>query len=224
MQKLSDEQQQIIENVKQHLKKQFLDEPTGHDWWHIYRVYKMACTLSDKANQRHNRYIVELGALLHDIADWKFHDGDETEGPRQAETLLNSLSVEIEIINQVKAIIKEISFKGADVETPMSTFEGEIVQDADRLDALGAVGIARTFAYGGKAKRPMHDPDSNAESHSSFADYKNSKSSSVNHFYEKLLLLKDRMNTDIAKVIAQHRHEYMQNFLNEFYSEWDGKK
>lgn len=221
---LSQNEQKIIDDVKSQLKEKFKDEPSGHDWWHIHRVYSTACVIAEETKTTHDRFVVELGALLHDIADWKFHDGDESEGPRQAELILSKLEVLPEVIKKVQTIIKEISFKGAKVATPMSTLEGEIVQDADRLDALGAVGIARTFAYGGKAGRPMHDPETISEQHASFDDYKKSNSSSISHFYEKLLLLQDRMNTPAAKTIAKKRHAYMQQFLEQFYAEWDGKR
>ncbi len=221
---LSQKEQVIIEAVKSEIQKKFKDESSGHDWWHIHRVYSTACSISDDTKTVHNRFVVELGALLHDIADWKFHDGDESEGPRQARLILSELGVTPNIIRKVQTIIKEISFKGAKVATPMSTLEGEIVQDSDRLDALGAVGIARTFAYGGKASRPMYDPKTISEQHTTFEDYKKSNSSSVSHFYEKLLLLKDRMNTSAAKTIAEKRHMYLEQFLEQFYAEWDGKR
>lgn len=189
---ITNQQKKIIKIIQVKLEEQFRHEPSGHDWWHIYRVQMMAQRLSADTNQPHNRFVVELGALLHDIADWKFHDGDDSVGPQKAETLLKELGVEDEIIQAVKLIIKEISFKGAGVPTPMSTLEGEIVQDADRLDAIGAIGVARAFAYGGFQHRPMHDPQHQAHTHQSFEDYKNHQGTTINHFYEKLLLLKDR--------------------------------
>lgn len=224
MMPLSQAEQKVIVNVQRQLKSKFKDEPSGHDWWHIHRVYSTACAISDGTTTPHDRLVVELGALLHDIADWKFHDGDESEGPRQAELMLSKLGVAPNTVSKVQTIIKEISFKGAEVATPMSTLEGEIVQDADRLDALGAIGIARTFAYGGMVGNPMHDPESTTRRHKSFADYQKNRSSTINHFYEKLLLLQDRMNTKAAKIIARQRHVYMEQFLEQFYAEWAGKK
>lgn len=218
------QQKKIIKSIQEKLEQQFRDEPSGHDWWHIYRVQMMAQRLSTETNQPHNRFVVELGALLHDVADWKFHDGDDNVGPQKAETLLKELGVEDEIIQAVKLIIKEISFKGAGVPTPMSTLEGEIVQDADRLDAIGAIGVARAFAYGGFQHRPMHDPQHQAHNHQSFEDYKNHQGTTINHFYEKLLLLKERLNTEPAKQIAAHRHQYLENYLAEFLAEWEAKK
>ena len=167
--------------------------------------------------------IVELSALLHDIADWKFHDGDDSKGPKLAEQFLLENQVERGVIAPVIEIVASISYKGAGVATPMRTLEGKVVQDADRLDAIGAMGIARTFAYGGHKNRLIYHPDEKPVMHQSFEDYKKNTGHTINHFYEKLLLLKDRMNTASAKRIAEGRHEFMQMYLNQFYEEWDGK-
>jgi uncharacterized protein len=165
---------------------------------------------------------VELAALLHDLDDWKFSEGED-EIPRRAKAWLEFCGVEAQTIQAVCGIIRNVSFKGAQVENDMKTLEGFIVQDADRLDAIGAIGIGRAFAYGGYRNRPMYDPEAGTRMHASFEEYKNSKSATVNHFYEKLLLLKDRMNTSAAKRIAERRHEVMVKFLDQFMSEWEGK-
>ncbi|WP_253275654.1 HD domain-containing protein [Persicobacter sp. CCB-QB2] len=171
-----------------------------------------------------NMFISEMGALLHDIADFKFHDGDETVGPRVAREYMEGLGVAERDIAAVVHIIEHISYKGAGVANKMESIEGLVVQDADRLDAIGAIGVARTFAYGGSVGNPMHDPEQEPVLHKDFESYKNSRGSTINHFYEKLLLLKERMNTDAAKVIAEDRHAFMEDFLMRFYAEWDGKK
>lgn len=169
-----------------------------------------------------NKFVIELAALLHDIADWKFNNGDDSIGPRQAKNWLKKLKVELSIINHIGEIIEEISFKGAGVRMRPSTLEAKIVQDADKLDAIGAIGIARTFAYGGNRGHEIHVPDSRPVMHKSFAQYKASRGTTINHFYEKLLLLKNRMNTKTAKKLAQGRHKFMQQFLKEFFREWNG--
>ncbi|GAA4845451.1 HD domain-containing protein [Algivirga pacifica] len=214
--------EQIIENTAAYIQQKFEGEGSGHDWWHIYRVWKNAEHLAKE--EQVDPFIVSLGALLHDIADHKFHDGDDTVGPQKAAEWLESQGVTEEVIEKVKTIVKEVSYKGAGVETPMSTLEGAVVQDADRLDAIGAIGIARTFAYGGHKGREMYNPNIKPESHDSFESYKKSTGPTINHFYEKLLLLKDRMNTTAAKKMAAERHTYMQAFLEQFYAEWEGKK
>lgn len=166
-------------------------------------------------------FVVELAALLHDIADWKFHDGDETAGPNAARSWLSECDVESEYIDQVCDIIATLSFKGAGVATPMRAIEGKVVQDADRLDAIGAVGIARCFAFGGAKGRLIHDPESPAELHDSFEAYKSKSGPSINHFYEKLLLLKDRMNTTTGKELAEQRHAFLESYLQQFFAEWN---
>jgi uncharacterized protein len=168
-------------------------------------------------------FVVELAALLHDIADWKFYDGDDTVGPKMAREILEKLFVPTETVSHVSDIIESMSFKGAGVETGMKTLEGEIVQDSDRLDAIGATGIARTFAYGGSKNRAMYDPNKKPVLHQSKEEYFKSESPTINHFYEKLLLLKDRMNTETAKQYAEDRHSFMEDYLDRFFKEWDGK-
>ncbi len=210
----------IIQKTAEYIKVEFSDDSSGHDWWHIYRVWKNAITLCEQENA--DRFIVELAALLHDLDDWKFNEsGDET--PLRARAWLESCSVDIPTAEAVCEIIKNVSYKGAGVENKMKSLEGFIVQDADRLDAIGAIGIGRAFAYGGYKNRMMYDPDSPPHMHASFEEYKNSKSATINHFYEKLLLLKDMMNTNSAKRIAEQRHEVMVKFLDQFMNEWEGK-
>ncbi|MCU0494426.1 MAG: HD domain-containing protein [Chloroflexaceae bacterium] len=211
---------EIVQRTEAHVRATLAGDGTGHDWWHIERVRNNA-----RAIARHEAvdpFVVELAALLHDIADWKFHGGDENAGPRAARQWLELLQVDDAIIGHVCEIIATLSFKGAGVPTPMRTREGAVVQDADRLDAIGAVGIARAFAYGGAKHRPMHDPGQQPHMHQSFEEYKQSQGSTINHFYEKLLLLKDLMNTTTAQHMAEERHAFMHQFLAQFYAEWDG--
>ena len=211
----------IIEKTCQFVEQKLAGDGSGHDWWHIYRVWNLAKNIA--AQEGANSLIVELSALLHDIADWKFHDGDDTKGPQMAEQFLLENKVAREVINPVVEIVATISYKGAGVATPMQTLEGKVVQDADRLDAIGAMGIARTFAYGGHKNRLMYHPDEKPVMHQSFAEYKKNTGHTINHFYEKLLLLKDRMNTGSAKQMAEGRHQFMQSYLDQFFEEWDGK-
>ncbi|MFQ5443480.1 MAG: HD domain-containing protein, partial [Nitrospinales bacterium] len=187
----------IIKKTVQHVRDLHSGDGSGHDWWHIYRVWTVAKKLAEAEGA--DLTIVELAALLHDIADWKFYDGDETQGIRVAREWLKKIGVDSSTIMEVCTIISEISYKGAGVPTPMSSLEGMVVQDADRLDAMGAIGTARAFAYGGYKGRLIYHPDQPPVSHQSFEAYKNNTGPSINHFYEKLLLLKDRMNTECAK-------------------------
>ncbi|MEP6987544.1 MAG: HD domain-containing protein [Chloroflexota bacterium] len=194
-------------------------ESSGHDWWHIYRVWQTSLYIA--AHENVDDDVVQLAALLHDIGDWKFHAGDETVGPRLAREWLESLAVDENIITHVCTIIANLSFKGADVKAAPLSLEGQVVQDADRLDAIGAIGIARAFAYGGAKGREMHDPQAAPVLHSSFEQYKASQGTTINHFHEKLLLLKDRLNTQTAKTLAERRHTFMLEFLQEFDAEWN---
>jgi uncharacterized protein len=193
----------------------------GHDWFHIERVYKNAIAIANL--EECNLTIVKLGALLHDIADSKFHNGDETVGPKVAREFLEKENVDEAIIEHVIKIIENISFKGGNTKKNFSSIELDIVQDADRLDAIGAIGIARTFNYGGFKNRPMYNPNIAPKLHMTKEEYKKSEAPTINHFYEKLLLLKDKMNTKTGKQIAQQRHQYMMGFLSQFYAEWDGE-
>ena len=212
----------LIETTIQFVKATLAQAEGGHDWFHIERVYKNAVLIA--ASENCDLEIVQLGALLHDIADSKFHDGDETIGPRTARTFLESEKVAPATIDHVIAIIENISFKGGKVERQFSSIELDIVQDADRLDAIGAIGIARTFNYGGFKKRALYNPEIAPNLTMTKDEYKNNEAPTVNHFYEKLLLLKDKMNTTTGKQIAQDRHRYMEDFLEQFYAEWEGKK
>ena len=210
----------VIQKTVDFVKEKLSGEGSGHDWWHVYRVWSIAKKITQKENA--DPTIVELSALLHDIADWKFNDGDESAGPRQATAWLNKNGVDPRLVGEVCEIISTLSYKGAGVATPMRTIEGKIVQDADRLDAIGAVGIARTFAYGGNKNRLMYHPEETPVMHESFDHYKNNKGHTINHFHEKLLLLKDRMNTESAKKLAEQRHLFMENYLDRFHKEWNG--
>ncbi len=215
------DKKEVIKKIVKYLEQNFKNESTGHDYWHFIRVWKTAKNIAQKEGG--DLFIIELGALLHDIADWKFSGGTNEIGIKKAKTLLKGFNVDEKIINQVCYIIDNISFKGAKVKNSMATKEGKIVQDADKLDAIGAIGIARAFAYGGKAGREIYNPDIKPEVHTSFEEYKNSKGTSINHFYEKLLLLKNKMNTKTGKIIATKKHKIMQDYLKEFFKEWDGE-
>jgi uncharacterized protein len=212
----------LIETTIQFVKATLAQAEGGHDWFHIERVYKNAVLIA--ASENCDLVIVQLGALLHDIADSKFHDGDETIGPRTARTFLESEKVAPATMDHVIAIIENISFKGGKVERQFSSIELDIVQDADRLDAIGAIGIARTFNYGGFKNRALYNPEIVPNLTMTKDEYKNNEAPTINHFYEKLLLLKDKMNTQTGKQIAQDRHRYMEDFLEQFYAEWEGKK
>ena len=193
-------------------------EGSGHDWWHIHRVRNNALTIAKKYDTK--LFILEMAALLHDIADHKFHDGDESIGLKKAQDWLLSINVPQNTIKDILEIMSQISFSSG--QTPTS-IEGKIVQDADRLDAIGAIGIARTFAYGGYKRREIYNPDIPPTKEQTLEEYKKSTEPTINHFYDKLLHLKDLMNTSEAKEIAKKRHRYMQDFLREFYAEWDGE-
>ena len=210
----------IIDKTCTFVEDKLSGDGSGHDWWHIFRVWTLAKKIA--VEEKAQVEIVELGALLHDIADWKFHDGDDSIGPAIAREFLNNHNVEPNLSDSVVEIISTVSYKGAGVATPMKTLEGKIVQDADRLDAIGALGIARTFAYGGYKNRLIYNPEEKPVLHESYEDYKKNEGHTINHFYEKLLLLKERMNTNTGKRIAEGRHKFMQSFLDQFYREWDG--
>lgn len=212
----------LIAKTKTFVQEQLQNAEGGHDWFHIERVYKNALLIAKEENA--DLLIIELGALLHDIADSKFHNGDETVGPRVARNFLENENVPEAIIAHVINIIENISYKGGNFERKFSSPELAIVQDADRLDALGAIGIARTFNYGGFKNRPLYNPDIAPNLTMSKEEYKKNNTPTINHFYEKLLLLKDLMNTSTGKKIAQERHRYMETFLSQFYAEWEGLK
>ncbi|WP_338376183.1 HD domain-containing protein [uncultured Flavobacterium sp.] len=211
----------IIDKTILFVKEQLQNAEGGHDWFHVERVYKNAVLIAQ--NETCNLEVVKLGALLHDIADSKFHDGDETLGPKVARKFLESEKVNEETVIHVLNIIENISFKGGNFDKNFNSKELDIVQDADRLDALGAIGIARTFNYGGFKNRAIYNPNIAPNLNMSKDEYKNSEAPTLNHFYEKLLLLKDKMNTISGKKIAQERHVFMEKFLSQFYTEWDGE-
>ena len=218
----SENSQQVIANTISFVKKELEGAEGGHDWFHIERVYKNSVLIASEENV--DLLIVSLGALLHDIADSKFHGGDETVGPIVARNFLETQNISEEIIFHVIKIIENISFKGGNKSQKFKSKELAVVQDADRLDALGAIGVARAFNYGGFKNRALFDPDIKPNLTMTPSEYKASKAPTINHFYEKLLLLKDLMNTETGKRIAEERHVFMKNFLTQFYSEWKGKK
>jgi uncharacterized protein len=212
----------IIDKTILFVKDQLQHAEGGHDWFHIERVFKNAVLIAQ--DEVCDITVVKLGALLHDIADSKFHNGDEEIGPKTARDFLESENVSEEIIEHVIQIINNISFKGGNFEKTFSSKELEIVQDADRLDALGAIGIARTFNYGGFKNRALYNPNIAPKLNMTREEYKTNDSPTLNHFYEKLLLLKDKMNTETGKKLAQERHRFMEAFLSQFYAEWEGQK
>jgi len=204
------------------VKISLADAEGGHDWWHIYRVWKTASHIAQ--NENVDMFVVELGSLLHDIADSKFHGGDEEIGPERARKFLESLQVEEDIILHVENIISNVSFKGGKLPQKFKSPELDVIQDADRLDALGAIGIARTFNYGGHKGRTIYNPEIKPNLDLSKEQYKNSDAPTLNHFYEKLLLLKNLMNTETGKQMAEDRHNFMLAYLDQFYKEWEGEK
>ncbi|MGC9031670.1 MAG: HD domain-containing protein [Minisyncoccia bacterium] len=210
----------IIKKIRERVKKMLQGEATGHDWWHTFRVWKLAKKIGKKEGG--DLFIIELASLLHDIQDWKFSKNKAVK-VNLIQKWLKELRLDKNTIDHICDIIKNISFKGAGVKNKMKTIEGKIVQDADRLDATGAIGIARCFATGAKLNREIYNPEIKPKFHKTFREYKISKSTSINHFYEKLLLLKNLMNTKAAKKIAKERHEFMEKFLNRFFKEWEAK-
>ncbi len=209
----------IIDKAIDFVKKALSGAEGGHDWWHIYRVWRLSKYIAQ--TEGGNMFIIELGALLHDIADSKFHNGDETIGPRRAKDFLKSLNVNPKVIKHIENIIANISFKGGKHIQKFKSLELDIIQDADRLDAIGAIGITRTFNYGGYKGREIYNPEIKANLNMTKEEYKNSNTPTLNHFYEKLLLLKDKMNTKTGHLLARQRHRFMQQFLDEFYKEWN---
>lgn len=212
----------IIEQVYNYIAPQFQDEPTGHDIHHIERVWRMAKHLHK--TEGGDLEIIELSALLHDISDYKLNGGKLDQGGLVATSILQKFNYDEEKTKKIAFIVDHISYKGANTEIIKLPLEGEIVQDADRLDAIGAIGIARTFAYGGNKGQLIYSPELEPSLHNNFEEYANSKSTTINHFYEKLLLLVNRLNTKTAKEIGKKRHELMESYLSEFYSEWNFNK
>lgn len=211
-----------IQQTIQFVRETLAGAEGGHDWFHIERVWKTTQTLA--ASEPVNRTVAELAALLHDIADAKFHDGDEEVGPAKAQAFLESINVPQSITDQVVQIIRDISFKGGRHVVQQRTAELDVVQDADRLDAIGAIGIARAFSFGGYRQRALYDPSIAPDMHMDAATYRKSAAPTINHFYEKLLLLKDRMNTASGRKMAEERHRFMEQYLEQFYAEWEGKR
>lgn len=212
-------EKEILENIRSEIQKQFEGEGTGHDWWHIVRVVNTAKTIATK--EKADVFLVELSALLHDVGDHKFHKEEDAQ-ERLVGEILDEVGVVSDIKAQVLEIVGNVSYKGANVETRPTSIEGRVVQDADRLDAIGAIGVARAFAYGGNKERLLYHPEQPPVMHDDFEAYKNDDGHTINHFYEKLLLLKERMQTETGKKMAEERHEYMEVFLNQFYKEWEG--
>ncbi|MEK7621349.1 MAG: HD domain-containing protein [Patescibacteria group bacterium] len=213
---------EIVEKTVAYVQETLADAEGGHDWWHIERVWKLSKHIAKQ--EKVNLLVVELGALLHDIADSKFHDGDETIGPRKTRQFLDSIKVDSSTIAQVVKIVEHVSFRSGTVKNKYESPELNVVQDADRLDAIGAVGIARTFNYGGHKNREIYNPNISPNLKMTKEEYKNSTAPTINHFYEKLLLLKSMMNTKTGSKIANERHKFMEKYLEQFYKEWNGEK
>lgn len=212
-----------IKNTINFVKKELADAEGGHDWFHIERVYNNTKLIAKE--EKVDKIVVELAALLHDIADSKFHNGDETVGPKKAKEFLESQKVNKETIEHVINIIANMSFsKSLDTGVKFNSLELQVVQDADRLDAIGAIGIARAFNYGGFKNRAIYNPQIKPNLHFTKEEYKKSNAPTINHFYEKLLLLKDKMNTETGKKVADYRHQFMVLYLEQFYAEWNGEK
>lgn len=215
--------EQIILNTIHFVKETLEGAEGGHDWFHIERVYKNALLISE--NEKVDRFTVQLGALLHDIADAKFYNGDESIGPKKAREFLKKQHVDKDIIIHIENIILFISYKSSlDTSKKFTSPELDVIQDADRLDAIGAIGIARCFNYGGFKNRSLYDPAIEPNLEMTKEQYKKSTAPTINHFYEKLLLLKDKMNTKTGQLLAKERHRYMEQFLQQFYEEWNGVK
>lgn len=211
------EKETLIEATENFVKSVLDGDSSGHDWWHIHRVRILAMKIGKSENA--DLFLVELAALLHDVDDWKLTE-NEGEGPK-AKKWLQTCGVDDQTTEEICSIIEGVSFKGAGVNTSTNNLECKVLQDADRLDAIGAIGIARTFAYGGSRGRGIYDPGIPPEMHTNFENYKKSNAPTINHFYEKLLLLKDQMQTATGKVLAEQRHEFMLRFLDQFYAEWN---
>lgn len=212
---------QLIAAIETEVRNLFEYEGTGHDWYHIDRVRCNALKIAKL--EKADLFLVELGALLHDIADHKFHDNDLELGPIKAKALIEKNGGDELLANKVAEIVSEISYKGSGVETPITSLEAACVQDSDRLDAIGAIGITRAFAFGGSRNREIYNPNKPPNLHDSFMAYAKDEGTTINHFYEKLLLLKDRMHTEAGKQLAEKRHDFMEGFLKEFYGEWNCK-
>ncbi len=211
------DRQEYIQETAMYVRLQFEQDPGGHDWWHINRVWQLSIQIAKREHA--DLFLVEMAALLHDLDDWKLQN--PTTGDRRSEKWMRKLGLSAEEIQSIEKIIEEVSFKGAGVDTTPNSLEAKVVQDADRLDAMGAIGIARTFAYGGHKNRQIYDPNVQPEMHLDFESYKKTNAPTINHFYEKLLLLKDRINTDYGKKLAEERHRFMKMYLDQFFKEWN---
>lgn len=207
---------QVLKQTEDYVRNLFENESSGHDWWHIHRVRNVALKIAE--TEGGNRFIIEMAALLHDVDDWKINGDEKT--PKSIAWLKNIKIPEPET-ERILEIIDQVSFKGAGVKNSAASIEAKIVQDADRLDAIGAIGIARTFAYGGSKERPIYLPEIKPELHNDFDSYKKNRAPTINHFYEKLLLLKNRLNTKTAIEMAKKRHIFMEQFLEQFFNEWN---
>ena len=210
----------IIEKTISFVKETLAGAEGGHDWYHIERVWNTARFIRDQEGKG-ELLCIELAALLHDISDAKFNGGDEEKGSRMASEFLEKLGLEQEKVDHIQSIIQHVSYKGGFSQDQIDTIEFQIVQDADRLDAIGAIGIARAFNYGGFKNRPIHNPEMPLQEYNDSKAYHKSDAPTINHFYEKLLKLKDLMNTATGKEMADQRHAYMLQFLDQFYREWE---
>ncbi|RLD44924.1 MAG: phosphohydrolase [Bacteroidetes bacterium] len=219
---MKNQENEIVNKTIEFVKDALQKSEGGHDWWHAYRVWKMSKQIAKQ--EKADLFTVQLGALLHDIADAKFHNGNEELGPEIAAAFLSELGVEKTVIDHVVAIIQNISFKNSFEESSFESLELDIIGDADRLDAIGAIGIARTFNYGGHKGFALYNPDIPPQKYQNKEDYKNSDAPTVNHFYEKLFLLKDRMRTKTGKKMAEQRHRFMKEYLGQFFGEWEGER
>lgn len=215
------DKREIIQETAEFIRSEFATDGSGHDWFHIDRVRRLAVRLGQMEGS--DPFVTEMAALLHDLDDWKI-TGSDSSYPVKAQKWLADRNVQVNMAFRILKVIEEVAYKGAGTQTPVRSIEAAVVQDADRLDAMGAIGIARTFAYGGHKSRLIYDPAISPVMHDDFKDYKNSKAPTVNHFYEKLLLLKDRMNTNAARSFAEQRHRFMESYLEQFFNEWDEKK
>ncbi len=211
------EKEIILKETEDFVKSVLEGDSSGHDWWHIYRVRKLALMIGKSEGA--DLFLVELAALLHDVDDWKLAE-NEDDG-QKARKWMRTCGLEPQITEQICVVIDGVSFKGAGVDTSTNDIICKVLQDADRLDAIGAIGIARTFAYGGSRGRGIYDPEIPPEMHADFENYKKSSAPTINHFYEKLLLLKDQMQTTMGRTLAEQRHEFMFRFLDQFYAEWN---
>lgn len=213
---------QLVSNTANFIKEKFSIESSGHDWWHMYRVWQLSKHIASKEKDA-DILVVELGALLHDIEDHKMHGGNSEVGALAARKWLEQNKADPKIVAHVEDIVRHISFKSAKFKNQLSTLEGKIIHDADKLDSIGAIGIARVFAFGGAYGRLIYSPDIKLVEDYTYEKTNPSNSTAIHHFYEKLLLLKGRMYTETGKQMAAHRHKYMEQYLKEFYAEWDGK-